>query len=160
MSEKDRDKKTGKAKPGDDAEKSVATLAETPEVSIGSEMTNQIEAISPEIRPEALSFMAMFKSQIGSLVNPIFEKMTPDNINTYLQNMREEVKQDFELKKGSRWYNLVYFIAILGAVIFLVVYLIRIDKDLMLRIIEMLMAFGGGFGAGYGMKARFNSQGE
>jgi len=50
----------------------------------------------------------------------------------------------------------IYVSFALAFLFFLIVFLSPKDKDLLTKIIELLIIFGGGFGAGYGVKSYKN----
>jgi hypothetical protein len=129
------------------------------------------QAISEEIQPEEISsdefekmpveisrtfrsFMAMFSQVGGPRFNPLFEKFTEAHIDKYLDYVQRDDDNEYELKKSNRWFYFGYVILALAIFCAAVVYLLPRDKDLLFRLIEIIVLLAGGLGAGYGLKSR------
>ena len=54
---------------------------------------------------------------------------------------------------SNRWFYLFYTILGLSFFSFLVIYLLPKDKELLDQILKLLVAYAGGLGSGYGLKA-------
>jgi hypothetical protein len=130
-----------------------------PEIDDNQRVAHPSEAITtgipPEIGKQVQSFMAMIQSSNSRPpVNPLFEKFTEAHIDKYLDYIQKDDDSAIELKKTNRWFNLAYFFGALVAVGLAIYHILPIDKDFLQNIIQVLLAFAGGFGAGYGVKSR------
>jgi hypothetical protein len=85
--------------------------------------------------------------------HPLFEKFTPEHIDKFLDYSHDDDGHNYELAKQGKLYNLIYFVVGLLFLVFLIVYLLPSNKDLLIDLIRLLIVFGGGFGAGYGVKS-------
>ena len=120
---------------------------------------NQTDAtvnnIPNEARKQIQSVMAMFQSSHDRPpVNPLFEKFTESHIDKYLDYIQKDDDSAVDIKKSNRWFNLAYFVIALIAVGLAIFFIFPKDKEFLQNIIQILLAFAGGFGAGYGVKSR------
>jgi len=89
----------------------------------------------------------------GPSPNPLLEKFTDEHIHKYLDYIQRDDDHEFELRSSSRWFHSFYLIMGLASFLFLVIYLAPIDKALLSDIIKVIVAFAGGLGSGFGLKA-------
>lgn len=111
----------------------------------------------PENIPKEVqqTIMAMSSSQQmgGTRSHPLFDKFTDDHVHKYLDYIQKDDDNEFGIRRSNRWFYLLYAILGIGLFLFLVVYLLPKDKIVFDQIIKMFVAFAGGFGGGYGLKA-------
>lgn len=119
----------------------------------GEVIDQGLEEVPPEMRTVIKAWSAMF-SQVSGPFNPLLAKFKDGHIDKYLDNMSRESDHDYELKKGNRWFYLVY--AIIAVTVFIagVVYLLPDNKDLLIQLIVIIVAIAGGIGGGYGLSKR------
>jgi hypothetical protein len=89
----------------------------------------------------------------GHLPHPLFEKLEPGHIDKFLDYSHEDDKREHEHRKAERWFRLTYFLMVLFAFFGLVWVLLPSNQPLLQDLLKILVAFAGGFGAGYGYKA-------
>ncbi len=131
-------------------EKSPATPLEEHRID-DAEM---VKALTRMPEPMRQVFLAMTRTiSRGAPYHPLFEKFTPEHTSQFLENIRRDDENEYKLKSSNRWFQVVYASLALAFLLFLIVFLLPKDKDLLTKIIELLIVFGGGFGAGYGVKS-------
>ena len=82
----------------------------------------------------------------------MFEKINEEHIHKALENSAKEDERAFEYSTAGRRYRLAYTVIGLVAFFALTVYMMPVDKELYKQVIQLLVAAGGGFGAGYGVR--------
>ena len=97
-------------------------------------------------------FEQVIAGTIGPARNPVLEKLTEDHITTLIENDGRNDERSFEYSKADRRYRLVYVLIVLLSFGLLTFYLAPADKELYKQIVQVLAAFAGGFGAGYGVR--------
>ena len=90
-------------------------------------------------------FEQVIAGAIGPVRNPVLEKVTEDHITAALELAGEDSKAD-------RRYRMAYTIVLLIAFGLLTFYMVPADTELYKQIVQLLIAAGGGFGAGYGVR--------
>lgn len=120
---------------------SAEAEAKTPDVLKGA---------PPKVRKQMLELMAATFSS-GQPAHPLFEKLEPGHIDKFLDYSHEDDKQEHEHRRAERWfrlgYSMLFFLAFFG-----LVWLLSSNQPLLLDLLKILVAFAGGFGAGYGYK--------
>lgn len=61
--------------------------------------------------------------------------------------------QELSANRTDRLFQLIYFLAGIGALLFILYYFQPRDPALLNTILQILLGFVGGFGAGYGIKS-------
>ena len=117
-----------------------------------TEVREFLEKAPAEVRKTIIEMSRT--SMGGSLPHPLFDKFTPQHVDKFLDINEEDSKRNFIFASKGRWFQLIYVLAALVFLVFIIVYLMPDHKDLVISIITILMAFAGGFGVGYGYKAR------
>ncbi|MCU0615022.1 MAG: hypothetical protein MUD09_08070 [Desulfobacterales bacterium] len=99
--------------------------------------------------------MAMMSSSATGMSrhHPLFEKFTEDHVHKYLDYIQKDDDNEFSFRSSNRWFYLLYTVLGLCFFSFLVIYLLPKDKGLLDEILKLLVAFAGGLGSGYGIKA-------
>jgi hypothetical protein len=121
-----------------------------------AEMARAINKMPEPIRQV---FLAMTRTiSRGMPYHPLFDKFTPEHTSQFLENIRKDDENEYKLKSSNRWFHVVYVFLALAFLFFLIVFLLPKDKDLLTKILELLVAFGGGVGAGYGIKSWRNKE--
>ncbi|MFZ5911698.1 MAG: hypothetical protein ACOYYU_16930 [Chloroflexota bacterium] len=118
------------------------------------EIVSEIEQMPPEVVRSFRSFMAMFTQSSGPRSHPLFEKFTEAHIDKYLDYVQRDDDHAYEYKKTNRWFYLAYAVMAIAAFMAGVVYLLPIDKDLLVQLIVILVTLAGGVGAGYGLSKK------
>lgn len=108
-----------------------------------------IEGLPPEIK-KVFEF-GMLQMRSGPH-NPIMDKLEPQHIDKILSIAEKDEEHSDKQTTKRRRYNLVYVLLGISVFIFLIVYLIEIDKELLLKILAAITLFGAGFGGGYGYR--------
>jgi hypothetical protein len=119
------------------------------------EVRELLKEAPPEVRKTFMGFM--MRTSMGRSfphpLYPLFDKFTSQHVDTFLKYNEEENIRDFKFASQSRWFHLVYVILGLLFLLFLIIYLMPSNKDLLINLIAILMALAGGFGFGYGYRA-------
>ena len=128
-----------------------------------AEIAEEIRGMPPKVREH---FMGMFQSfQRGPfLVHPLqslFEqdKFNKEHIHKFLDNAEKDDIRSHRVRLLSQWLHLSYVIFSLITFIFLVVFLLPSNKDLLTDILKTAVIFGGGIGAGFGIKSYKDKKG-
>ena len=116
------------------------------------EVREFLKGAPPEVRQVAMSMMTR-TSMGGSLPHPLFDKFTPQHIDKLLDLNEEDNKRNFNFASRGRWFQLSYVFFALSFVIFLIVYLLPNNKDILNDLLKVLVGLAGGFGLGYGYKS-------
>lgn len=103
--------------------------------------------IQPETARKVRSFLQM-TSGTRSAMSMLFEKFTPQHIDKYLDYIQRDDDKENDRKSSDRWFQMAYIIIGVISFFVLVIYLQSRDKDLLLQLLTVLIAFGGGFGFG------------
>jgi len=85
--------------------------------------------------------------------HPIFDKFTPEHVGKFLDYSHDDDVHEYTLARENRWFYLAYVVLAIGFLVFLIVFLTPSHKDLLTDILRLLLAFAGGFGAGFGLKS-------
>lgn len=89
---------------------------------------------------------------IGHVRNPVLDKINEEHIATALELAGKNDARTFEYSKAERRYRLAYVLIALAAFFGLTFSLLPVDKELYKQVLQVLGAFGGGFGVGYGVR--------
>lgn len=108
----------------------------------------------PEEVQVSLRTAFSMQSFSGRLPSPLLEKLTPEHIDSLIEGSREEDARDYSLESSSRWFKLTYALFAVGLFVFLTIFFGQKNESLYVDIIKMLALFGGGFGAGFGFRAK------
>lgn len=117
------------------------------------EVLEMLKAAPPDARRTIQSMMISASGSLRPPVHPLFEKFTPEHIDKFLEYSHKDDENNFRLHSSSKWFHLTYVALILGMLIFLIVYLTPSNKDLLVDILKIFVAFAGGFGGGFGYKS-------
>ena len=107
-------------------------------------------ALPPKIQREVRQLLV--SGRIGPAPDPLLEKLNEGHLTTILENSGKEDERAFEYAKTARRYTMAYSVIGLIAFFALTVYMMPLDKELYKQIVQVLVAAGGGFGAGYGVR--------
>ena len=108
-----------------------------------------------DLPPEAQKVVSqlLFSSRsIGPVQHPLFDKLNEGHITTILELSGKDDERTFEYSKADRRYRMAYVLIGLIAFFVLTFYMMPVDKGLYQQIVQLLIAAGGGFGAGYGVR--------
>lgn len=109
------------------------------------------EGFPPDVK-RAIEIMRV-TSMGGPSPNPLFEKFTYEHVHKYLDYVQRDDDNLFKLRSSSRWFHCFYALLGVSSFLFLVIFLVPIDKVLLSDIIKILVSFAGGLGSGFGLKA-------
>jgi len=129
-------------------------MAESEDKQIIEHPSETIPDIPHEIGKTIQAFSAMVQSQAQPPINPLFSKFTESHIDKYLDYIHQDDNNAHELKKTNRGYHLAYFLITLIAIGLAIYYILPKDKEFLMHIIQIILAFAGGGGVGYGIKSR------
>ena len=133
---------------------SDTSLTKSPPESEQQEATEQEapEASLPAPQQVIEQFGQIIAGGISPVHNPVLEKVTGEHIHKALENSDKEDERAFEYSKAGRRYTMAYVLIGITAFFLLTFYMLSVDKELYKQIIQLLVAVGGGFGAGYGYR--------
>ncbi len=117
------------------------------------------DEVLKKVPPEILKIIEHRSFKHGPAPNPVAEKITENHITKILDNTAEESGRRARDKTQSRKFTFASAVLAVGVFVFLTVFL-KPDRDLYVEIIQLLAIFAGGFGAGYGVKAYLEKNGE
>lgn len=107
------------------------------------------QKLPPELKQQIL--ISMSSHRVGSIPNPLVDKITPEHIAKVLDNVDKEDERNFKDQTVTRRYQFIYFVISLGFLAFLIVYLSGIDKALMVEVLKLILTFLSGVGVGFGI---------
>ena len=113
------------------------------------EIVEDLENLPPQLKMVVESSLVRGVSRPYS---PITEKIDKEIISKVVDSLEKESEREFEDIKASRWFRLGYLILFVGVFIFITVFLVDKDIEIYREILRILAIFGGGFGAGFGLK--------
>lgn len=129
-------------------------VQKSPEQSEADKEIKEIEEFVKGAPPEIRAMMMeMRTSTTRSPQHPLFEKFTPAHIDKFLDYNEDDHKRDFTFATQSRWFHFGYVIIALSFIVFLIVYLLPNNKDILNDLLKVLVGLAGGFGLGYGYKS-------
>lgn len=94
----------------------------------------------------------------GSNPNPILDKFNEQHIDKFLDNAKLEDEHSYKFASSNRWFLLLYIIIGCILFVFLIVYLLPNNKELLVDIFKVIIVFLGGLGSGYGIKSMRNKK--
>ncbi|MCF8316909.1 MAG: hypothetical protein K9I71_12330 [Ignavibacteriales bacterium] len=106
----------------------------------------------PEVR-KSFRMAMMQSSSIGRVTHPLFEKFNEKHIDKFLDYSQRDDDNIYKLKSSNRWFYLLYTLIALGFIIFLITFLLPLDKEMFTEILKLTVTFAGGVGSGYGIKS-------
>jgi hypothetical protein len=139
--------------PANKKSKEVNKDKEDAEDSSIEEMTKEMP---PQLKSMVMSFAQSYSK--GTFGHPLFDKFNADHINKFLDGIQKDDNHAFELKRSNRIYHLIYTILGVGVLIFLIIYLLPVDKELLTDILKAIIVFAGGVGSGFGLKTRLDKK--
>lgn len=131
---------TSLAKPAPESEQKKAPGQETPAAPL------------PAPQQVIEQFEQFFAGGISPVRNPVLEKVNEDHITTALELAGKNDERTFADSKADRRYRMAYILIGIIAFFVLTVYMMPADKELYKQIVQLLIAAGGGFRAGYGVR--------
>jgi len=157
MSEnKTKDQKGSKSKQLEKArEKAIKERVEIPEEVNGDGFIppEMLEQMPPAVRERVLNHISM--QSIGPMPNPLDKKMTSEHITQALSLNAKRDERLFENAGFTRRYSLAYTAIFVLLFVFVTIFLVQYDIELYKEVLKLLIVFGGGFGAGVGLKDKF-----
>lgn len=122
------------------------------------ELPEGISHIIDKLAPEekkliAESFQLTMGSFSSSPMTPIIKKLTPEHITKIIDSSEQSDKRQYRFALWSRGYLTLYILIGIGLFVFLTIYLSKNQADLYKSIVEVLVAFIGGFGVGTAYKS-------
>lgn len=133
---------------------------ENKEQQVEGSFSELMEDAPPEVREKIVQMLALSShtSRGVSSHHPLFDKFTEEHVDKFLDYSHDDDVRSHDIQKSNRVFNLIYFLVFLSFIVFLIVYLLPIDKNLLLDLIKIIVAFAGGFGTGYGVKGHFDKK--
>ncbi|MDX9695973.1 MAG: hypothetical protein RBT49_09300 [Bacteroidales bacterium] len=117
-----------------------------------AEVEEIISEMPPEVR-RTFKMAMMQSSSLGRFSHPIFDKFNEKHIDKFLDYTQKDDDNLYKLKSSNRWFYLLYTLLGLGFFIFLITFLLPIDREIFIEILKLTVAFAGGVGSGYGIKS-------
>lgn len=94
---------------------------------------------------------------IGPQFNPIFKKLTPEHIDKMIEYSDKDDERNLKFEKFHRRFLLIPFFTLIAVFLFLLIWLIDVDKQMLIDILWALGGFAGGLGTGWGLGSRRRS---
>lgn len=116
--------------------------------AIPAEVAEELASATPQVRQLFETFFAA--SYTTKRHHPLFDKFTDQHVDKFLDVVQAEDIREHRLRATDRYFRVFYFVATVSVLLFLVWYLLPVDKALLMDLIKILIAFVGGFGVGYG----------
>ena len=91
-------------------------------------------------------FVAGSITQRTSHHHPIFDKFESEHVTQFLTN---SYKRDI----AGKWFGFISVLSAVSLFVFLIIFLAPDSPELYMEILKLAIAFAGGMGAGYGLKA-------
>lgn len=115
-----------------------------------------LDNMPPKIRS---TFMALMQSSTRSISShPLFDKFDEKHIHKFLDYLQEDDNNRFKLKSSSRYFTLIYVCLVIAVIVFLVVYLLPANKELLVDILKTAVGFFAGVGSGFGLKSHLDKK--
>lgn len=128
-----------------------ANSKETPS-ELPEEFAEALQDMPPRMR-RSITMEMMQTSLRGSFSHPLVEKLTEEHIDKFLDNSQKDNDNEYKYKSSNRWFYLMYSALGIALFVFLIIFLLPQNEDLLLDIFKLLVAFIGGLGSGYGLKS-------
>lgn len=136
-----------------------------------SRSPKQTPADAPPENRDSEQFLDQFPQPVSKTIqmammgefpmpDPIIEKINENHITKIIDNARNDIDHKHKIAASNRWFFIMYLLIVIGFFIFLVIYLLPSNKDILIDIIKCLVAFFGGLGGGYGLKSYFDKRNE
>ena len=90
--------------------------------------------------------------------HPVFDKFGSEHVTQFLGQAHEQDIEELRLRKGRRWFRLIYVLIGVAVFAFLTLLLLPEQANLYLDILRGLGIFAAGAGGGYGLKAYQDSR--
>lgn len=127
-----------------------------------TEIKEAIEKLPPQIQREFISTIEASMIRGTSSGHPLFDKFKDEHVTKYLDYSEEEEIRNHKLRCSNRNYTLVYsiigIIVLVGLFVFLIIYLLPANRDLLVEIFKCVVIFLGGAGGGFGLKSHLNKR--
>lgn len=147
--------KNNKTEKSVDAEKISAEIKSKEEnEAIGAEI---LDDLPPEVKKMVEMGFSMQRYS-GSMPNPLLSKLNEKHISDIIDIGKQEETNTYKDSQSNKVYNLLYVLLGIGVFVFLLVFLVGKDKDLLMEILKIIVIFGGGFGGGIGYKTYLNKK--
>lgn len=112
-----------------------------------------LEDLPPEVRKQISLMVSSRSSYQGPFPNPLIEKLTESHIDKIIQASIEEDDKSFKYANNGRAYTFVYSIVGVALFVFLLVFLIDKNPELLFEILKIVGLVVGGGAGGYGLRA-------
>jgi hypothetical protein len=143
----------GSGGPPPDAEKPAEPPA-APTKMAPQQITEAIERMPPPVR-EMFEMMAV---STMAPHHPIIDKFKDEHVQQFLDNDRIETQNEYRLRSTNRWFYLAYFVLSLVALGTLFRFLLPGNKDLLVDLLKILLAFAAGVTGGFGLKTQLDKR--
>ena len=138
-------------KPSEDKEVESPSEQKSTEEDKNDEIGQVIERLPPENRKMVSTMLRA--SYSGPMPNPIFEKFTEKHIDKFLDYTQKDDDNSYKFRCSNRWFILAYVLLCIAIFVFLVLFLLPNNRDLLIELLKLFVAFAGGLGSGFGIKA-------
>jgi len=119
------------------------------------EVSEALGEMPDNIKRQVTMAMMQMTTRQGS-IHPLFDKFTEAHVDKFLDYSQKDDENEYKLKSSNRWFYLIYFLVALAFMVFLIMFLLPNNKELLVDFIKILVGFVGGFGAGYGLKTKLS----
>lgn len=108
----------------------------------------------PPPSPVIREMLAMFGfGPGGRAFHPVFDKFESGHVDKFLDHSHAEDMERLRIQKRGHWFVFVYIVLALLSFGWLISTLLPENKDLLVEILKIGVAFAGGVGGGYGLKS-------
>ncbi|MCG8321093.1 MAG: hypothetical protein MI921_16440 [Cytophagales bacterium] len=90
----------------------------------------------------------------GSFTPSIASKITKKHLDKILDLTKDDSDKNYKANLWNMGMRISILMIVTGLFVFLTYYFGRTDKELYLELVKVIIAFLGGVGIGYGMKAK------
>ncbi len=114
------------------------------------ELADDMESAPPAFK-KMVEFMSIGMTGMPSR-HPLFDKFTDAHIDKYLDSLQRDDDHAYKLASTNRFFYLAVFGVVVGLMIFLVVFLLPDNKELLYEILKAAAVYLGGLGSGIGIQ--------
>jgi len=116
------------------------------------EIQEIVKDAPPKVKEAFFAWYQMTSKQ--SRIHPIFDKFESKHVDKFLDYCHKDDENQYKLISSNRWFYLIYSILFMGIFIFLTLYLLPKDKNLLTDIFKFLGGLVSGIGIGYGLRSK------
>lgn len=158
----DSEKPQGAIQPVGETQSMMEDVQDSEESHSAMQEPEIIEKIMEDAPPSlrrSIGMAMMGISSSGPMPHPLFNKFNDEHIHKFLDYAQKDDENNFKARCSNRWFHLLYTLIGVGVFIFLFIYLLPADKDILIDVLKLIVAFVGGVGSGFGLKGFLDKKG-